>query len=186
MSTRKVGYVRISAAVPGDGPQLAELSLDDLFEDVTSTAGADRPALRQCLAQIGEGDEVVVDSLDRLARSQSDLQRLVHEITGRGATVSFVKEALSFEPHARARNAQLMLSMLAAFANFERSLVRERQRTGIELAKQRGAYKGRKPSVSDDMVREIRRRFAAGEPRAAIARSLSISRMTVYRYAGKD
>ena len=183
MANHKVGYVRISTADPGRAQQLADLSLDRLFEDRTSTAGADRPALRQCLAQIGRGDELVVDSFDRLARSQTDLQRLVNEITGRGATVSFIKEALRFEPHAQARNAQVMFEMLAAFANFERNLVRERQRAGIELAKQRGAYKGRKPSVTDATIQEIRRRFTAGEPRAAIARSLNISRMTVYRYA---
>ena len=78
--------------------------------------------------------------------------------------------------------ANLMLSVMGAFAEFERALIRERQREGIAIARQRGAYRGRKRSLSDEMVGELHRRVAAGERKAAIARDLGISRETLYQY----
>jgi DNA invertase Pin-like site-specific DNA recombinase len=78
--------------------------------------------------------------------------------------------------------ANLMLSVMGAFAEFERALIRERQREGIALARQRGAYRGRKRSLSDDKVAELLRRIAAGERKATIARDLGISRETLYQY----
>ena len=78
--------------------------------------------------------------------------------------------------------ANLMLSVMGAFAEFERALIRERQREGIAIAKQRGAYRGRKRSLSDGMVAELMQRVAGGEQKAAIARDLGISRETLYQY----
>ena len=78
--------------------------------------------------------------------------------------------------------ANLMLSVMGAFAEFERALIRERQREGIVLAKQRGVYRGRKRSLSVDQVEELRRRVGGGEQKAQLARELGISRETLYQY----
>jgi DNA invertase Pin-like site-specific DNA recombinase len=78
--------------------------------------------------------------------------------------------------------ATLMLSVMGAFAEFERALIRERQREGVVLAKQRGAYRGRKPSLSETQIAEVRRRIAASEQKAKVAREYCISRETLYRY----
>ena len=79
--------------------------------------------------------------------------------------------------------AVLLLSVMGAFAEFERSLIKERQREGIALAKQRGLYKGRRPSLDQEQISEMRRRVASGEAKTAVARSLGISRETLYKYA---
>ena len=78
--------------------------------------------------------------------------------------------------------ANLMLSVMGAFAEFERALIRERQREGISLAKQRGAYRGRKKALSPEQVAELQRRATAGEQKATLAREFSISRETLYHY----
>jgi len=127
------------------------------------------------------GDVVIVHSLDRLARNLVDLRQLVNELTGRGVRVEFVKEQLSFTGEDNAM-AQLLLSVMGAFAEFERSLIRERQREGVALAKARGAYRGRKRILSEDRIAELRQRAAAGEPKARLAREFGISRETVYQY----
>lgn len=82
--------------------------------------------------------------------------------------------------------ANLMLSVMGAFAEFERALILERQREGIALAKQRGAYRGRKKSLSPDQVAELRQRVTAGEKKAGLARELGISRETLYQYLRTD
>ncbi len=123
----------------------------------------------------------MVHSLDRLARNLDDLRRLVQELTGRQVRVEFVKEQLAFTGE-DSPMANLLLSVMGAFAEFERSLIRERQREGIALAKGRGAYRGRKKSLSSDQVDELCRRVGAGEAKAVLARELGISRETVYQY----
>jgi DNA invertase Pin-like site-specific DNA recombinase len=116
-----------------------------------------------------------------LARNLDDLRRLVRELTGRGVAVQFVKEQLTFTAE-DSPMATLLLSVLGAFAEFERALIRERQLEGIALAKARGAYKGRKPSLSAGQAEALRARAAAGEPKAGLAREFGISRQTLYQY----
>ena len=127
------------------------------------------------------GDTVTVHSLDRLARNLVDLRRIVSDLTGRGVRVEFLKEHLTFTGEDNPM-AQLLLSVMGAFAEFERELIRERQREGIALAKARGAYRGRKRILSEDHIAELRQRAAAGEPKATLAREFGISRETVYQY----
>ncbi len=124
------------------------------------------------------GDVVVVHSLDRLARNLDDLRRIVSDLTGWGVRVEFLEEQLTFTGEDNAM-AQLLLSVMGAFAEFERSLIRERQREGVALAKARGAYRGRKRSLTDERVAELRRCAAAGEAKASLAREFGISRETV-------
>ncbi len=132
-----------------------------------------------------EGDTVVVHSMDRLARNLDDLRRLVQKLTQREVRIEFVKENLTFTGE-DSPMATLMLSVMGAFAEFERALIRERQREGIALARQRGAYRGRKKALSPAGVAELRRRIEAGEPKAALARAFGISRETVYHYLRTD
>ena len=95
--------------------------------------------------------------------------------------VEFVKEHLVFTGE-DSPMANLMLSVMGAFAEFERALLRERQREGIALARQRGVYRGRKKSLSDIEITELRRRINEGDKKAQLARDFGISRETLYQY----
>lgn len=102
-------------------------------------------------------------------------------LTSRGVSVQFVKEQLTFTGE-DSPMANLLLSVMGAFAEFERALIRERQREGIALAKRRGAYRGRKKSLNAEQTDQLIKRAAAGEPKAVLARELGISRGTLYQY----
>lgn len=128
-----------------------------------------------------DGDTVLVHSMDRLARNLDDLRAIVRRLTAKKVRVEFVKEQLTFTGDDNAM-ATLLLNVMGAFAEFERSLIRERQREGINLAKQRGAYRGRTPSLDAKSATELREKAAAGVPKAALARHYGISRETVYAY----
>jgi len=119
--------------------------------------------------------------MDRLARNLDDLRRIVQTLTNKGVRIEFVKEHLTFTGEDSPMSS-LMLSVLGAFAEFERSLIRERQREGIALAKKRGAYRGRKKALSPQMVAELRQRVASGLSKAQVAREAGISRQTLYQY----
>lgn len=101
--------------------------------------------------------------------------------TLRGIRIEFLKESLTFTGE-DSPMANLMLSVMGAFAEFERALIRERQREGIALARQRGAYRGRKKALTDEKAIELKQRVADGEPKAKVARDLGISRETLYQY----
>ncbi len=140
-----------------------------------------RPELEQLLKFVREGDTVVVHSMDRLARNLDDLRRLVADLTKRGVKIQFVKESLTFTGEDSPMS-NLLLSVMGAFAEFERALIRERQREGVALAKQRGAYKGRKKTLSPQDVATLKKRIEAGETKAKVARDLGLSRETLYQY----
>ncbi|MBV9852143.1 MAG: recombinase family protein [Armatimonadetes bacterium] len=178
---QRVGYVRVSTLDQNTDRQLEDIELDRRFTDRVSGKDTDRPQLSALLAFVREGDAVVVHSMDRLARNLDDLRRLVRTLTGRGVAVEFVKEGLTFTGE-DSPLATLLLSVMGAFAEFERALIRERQREGIAAAKGRGAYKGRKKALSAEQAAELRRRASSGESKASLARDLGISRETVYQY----
>ena len=181
---QRIGYVRVSSAV-GDGQnterQLNGLTLERVFTDRASGKDTNRPELTEMLRFAREGDTVVVHSMDRLARNLDDLRRIVRELTGRGVAVEFLKERLTFTGDDNPM-ATCLLSVMGAFAEFERQLIRERQREGIALAKARGAYKGRKRALSEADVAELKRRVGTGEKKAVVARAFNISRETLYTY----
>ena len=181
MKGQRIGYVRVSAFDQNVDRQLEGLALDRIFTDKASGKDVNRPQLEAMLSFIREGDTAVVHSMDRLARNLDDLRKLVQLLTKRSIRIEFVKESLVFTGE-DSPMANLMLSVMGAFAEFERALIRERQREGIAIAKQRGAYRGRKKSLSDDKVAELKQRVADGEQKAAIARDLGISRETLYQY----
>ena len=123
----------------------------------------------------------MVHSLDRLARNLDDLRKIVKNLTDRGVTVKFIKENLTFTCEDSSMS-KLLLSVMGAFAEFERSLIKERQREGIENAKRKGVYKGSKPKLSQEQVEDITNKMRLGVPKAKIARELDISRATLYKY----
>ena len=140
------------------------MSRSRLFTDKASGKDTQRPELERLLAFAREGDTVVVHSMDRLARNLDNLRLIVQKLTKRGVRIEFVKENLTFTGE-DSPLANLMLSVMGAFAEFERALIRERQREGIALAKQRGAYRGRKKSLSLEQAAQLRqaRRFTLTE-----------------------
>ncbi|MCR7706431.1 recombinase family protein [Pseudomonas aeruginosa] len=185
MQGQRIGYVRVSSYDQNPERQLEQVEIGKLFTDKASGKDTQRPQLEAMLGFVREGDTVVVHSMDRLARNLDDLRRLVQKLTKRGVRIEFLKEGLVFTGE-DSPMANLMLSVMGAFAEFERALIRERQREGIALAKQRGAYRGRKKSLSDEQAITLRQRAAAGEPKAQLAREFGISRETLYQYLRTD
>ncbi len=181
MHGQRIGYIRVSSFDQNPERQLEQIAVDRSFTDKASGKDTRRPELEALLAFVREGDTMVVHSMDRLARNLDDLRHIVQKLTKRGVRIEFVKENLTFTGE-DSPMANLMLSVMGAFAEFERALIRERQREGIALAKQRGAYRGRKKSLSDEQVAELKRRVAAGEQKAKLAREFGISRETLYQY----
>ena len=176
-----VGYKRVSSEGQNTARQLDGMTLDRIFEEKISGKDANRPELQAMLAYVREGDLVMVHSMDRLARNLSDLLSLVNDLTSRGVRIRFEKENLTFNGQDDPMS-KLMLSMMGAFSEFERSIIRMRQYEGVQLAKKRGAYKGRKPSLSPAQADQLRIRAQAGEKKAVLAREFGISRETLYSY----
>jgi DNA invertase Pin-like site-specific DNA recombinase len=181
MTGQRIGYVRVSTVDQNVDRQLDGLVLDQIFTDKASGKDTSRPQLEALLKFARRGDVVVVHSLDRLARNLDDLRRIVADLTGRGVQVQFLKENLIFTGE-DSPMANLMLSVMGAFAEFERSLIKERQCEGVALAKQRGVYKGRKKALTPAEAVILKSRIAGGESKAQVARDLGISRETLYQY----
>lgn len=181
MVGQRVGYVRVSTLDQSTVRQLDGVTLDRVFEDRASGKDVDRPQLEAMIGFVRDGDTVLVHSMDRLARNLEDLRRLVRRLTDKKVRVDFVKEQLTFTGEDSAM-ANLLLNMMGAFAEFERELIRERQREGIALAKQRGVYRGRARSLTAMQVDDLRARVAASVPKSVMAKEFGVSRETVYAY----
>ncbi len=167
MSGQVVGNVRVSSLQ--QNPDRQVLSIGEVEGTITDTVSgksrADRPALAEMLRHVRRHDTVRVASMDRLARSVIDLDAIVRELTARGVTVEFVTERLTFGPDGEDPFATFQLHLLGAVAQLERSLIRERQREGIEIAKTKGVYKGRARKLSPEQVDQVRLLVASGVPR---------------------
>ena len=181
MQSQRIGYIRVSSFDQNPERQLEQTEVSKVFTDKASGKDTQRPELDALLSFVREGDTVVVHSMDRLARNLDDLRHLVQKLTKRGVRIEFLKECLTFTGE-DSPMANLMLSVMGAFAEFERALIRERQREGIVLAKQRGAYRGRRKSLDSEQITELKRRVAVGEQKTLIAREFGISRETLYQY----
>lgn len=179
MTGQRVGYVRVSTVDQNTDRQLDGITVDRIYTDKASGKDINRPALAECLSYVRDGDTLVVHSMDRLARSLEDLRRTVRELTARGVKVQFVKENMTFTGDDSPMST-LLLSMLGAVAEFERSMIRERQREGIALAKERGVYTGRKPALTDAQAEAVVARLAGGESATDLAQEFGVSRATVY------
>lgn len=177
----RVGYVRVGTVDQDTVRQLDGFAVERTFIDRASGKETSRPKLDELLAFVCDGDTVIVHSMDRLARNLDDLRRIVRALTGKGVRVEFVTENLTFTGE-DSPMANLLRSVMGAFAEFERALILERQREGIAAAKQRGAYTGRKPALTAEQAHQLRQRAAAGERKSALAAEYGISRETVYAY----
>ena len=136
-----------------------------------------RDELNTLLEFLRDGDELVVTRVDRLARSIRDLQNIVYDLDKRGVTLSATEQPID----TRTSAGKCFLDMLGVFGEFETNLRKERQMEGIAKAKEKGVYKGRKPSVDVERVKELR---DSGMGASAIAKEMGIGRASVYRALG--
>lgn len=181
----KIGYRRVSSGDQSLDRQLEGLTLGRVFEDKLSGKNRDRPGLIDCLAYMRSGDILHVHSIDRLARDLRDLQDLVQQIIEKGAAVKFEKENLTFSGRENDSMGNLLLQIMGAFAEFERSMIKERQREGIDIALKKGTKFGRTPVVTPEIAEKIKNCIENGETRTETAKQCGISRQSVYNYLKK-
>ena len=185
MAGQTIGYIRVSTIDQNPGRQLDGMQLDKVFEDKISGGAINRPGWNQCKDFLREGDTLYVHSIDRLARNLEDLQRTIRELTEKGVTIRFVKENLVFQGKDDPFQ-MLMFQMVGAFAQFERALIKERQREGIERAKKEGRYTGRPRKISDEQWEQIKVELAAGARKTDLAKKYGISREAIYNMLGRE
>lgn len=176
----KVGYVRVSTQGQNLERQeiiMEKLGIERMFMDKLSGKNTERPGLNDMLDFIREGDEVIVESISRLARNTKDLLEIVEKINDKKAGFKSQKENIDTTTVA----GKFVLTVFGALAELEREYILERQREGIEIAKQKGVYKGRKPKdlekFDDVFIRWNNNQLSAVEA----CRELGISRATFYR-----
>ncbi len=181
MKGHDIGYIRVSSVGQNTERQLIDVNLDLTFTDKASGKDTDRPELTRCLNHLRKGDILHVHSIDRLARNLKDLQTIVESLTQKGVSVNFHKEHLVFESNTSPMHT-LMFQMLGAFAEFERTLTRERQREGIETAKARGQKLGAPSKLTSEQISAIKQKAdSPGADKSAIAKEFGISRPTLYK-----
>lgn len=179
-----IGYARTSttgqgASFEAQQAELKQAGCEKVYREQVSAVARERPQLDKALGYLRPGDVLVVTKLDRLARSVEHLIGLVRQIEGSGASLRILGLGLD----TATPTGRLMLTMLGAVAEFERSLMLERQRVGIEKAKGEGKYKGRKPTAQAKAA-QVMGLKAQGVGPAEIARRLGIGRASVYRILG--
>lgn len=174
-----VGYARVSTLEQNVARQFEalEVECDKIFvEKVSAAKTSNRPQFQEMLRYLRDGDILQVTSADRLARSTRDLLDIVQSLKDRGVQVEFLDNpALNTDTP----QGEFMLTILAAVAQLERSIIRERQAEGIAIARAKGKY-DRAPKLSPEQAREVRRLDALGVPKTAIARKMGCSRHTIY------
>ena len=178
MGGRIYGYARVSATDQNlDRQREALAGVDMLVEEKVSGKSRDgREKLRTLMAFAQDGDVVRVKSIDRLARNTRDLLAIVDELAAKGVGVEFVDTP---QLNVTTKEGRAMLTIFAAFAQLERESIRERQMEGIALAKAAGRY-AKGPKLTAEQIAEARQKVDSGVPKAAVARSLSVSRQTLH------
>ena len=176
----KIGYIRVSTQEQNTIRQeviMQELGVDELYIDHASGKNTDRPELKKMMDYVRRGDTVIVESISRFARNTRDLLELVERLTDKGVEFISRKEAID----TTTPTGKFMLTVFGAVAELEREYILQRQREGIEIAKQQGRYKGRKPIEHPDFD-EVVSRWRKGEITAVEARKrLGMSKATFYR-----
>lgn len=189
-----VGYVRVSSSDQNTDRQLDGIALDRIFTDKMTGSIKDRPQLQAMLDYVRYGDTVVVHSLDRLARSLEDLISIINQLNKKGVSFKSIKDNLTFDGVNNSPMDKFFLHILGAVSELERALIRERQKEGIAKAKQRGVYKGRKPTLTTDKINLIEQRLAQKEKDLesyksisyqSIADEIGVSLATLNRYLAK-
>jgi len=180
----KIGYARVSTVDQDAGLEAQERDLkaagcEKVFVEKISGKDTKRPQLLEAMDYLRKGDTLVITKVDRMARSTADFLALVDQVQAKGA--SFIVLSLGGQAFdISTPTGKLMLTTLAGVAEFERSMMLERQREGIAKARLEGKYKGRPRTVLSqaDIIRQKR---AEGMSAAAIAKELGIARSGVYR-----
>lgn len=176
-----VGYARVSTTDQDLTIQMEALKAagcDKVFSEKTSGTTAQRAQLQQCLDFVREGDVLLVTRLDRFARSSVDLHNLIHSLIHKGVGFRCVEQS---GIDTTTSMGKLMIGVLGSVAEFETDLRKERQREGIDAAKQRGAYKGSKARIDPLRVRAM---LSEGNSPTEVANALGINRASVYRLSG--
>jgi len=181
-----VAYIRVSSVSQNVDRQLPGEEFDKVFTDKVSAKDVDRPALRDLIEYVREGDTVVVHAIDRLARNLADLESLIQTFNDKGATVEFRKESLTFAGGTEQPMQKLLLQMLGAVAEFERSMIRERQKEGIAAAKAAGKPFGRIAKLSDKKLKSLRAKRKQGVSINKLRDEFDLSRASVYRLTAKS
>lgn len=181
---KRIGYVRVSTIDQNPERQLEGIQLDKKFVDFASGTTIKRPQLEAMIDYGREDDIIYVHSMDRLARNVKDLRNVIDILIAKGIKIHFCKENLTFSGQ-DSPMANLMLMLIGSIAEFEHSLIRERQLEGIALAKKAGKYKGRKTKYNDVIVERIRAALKTRASKSKIAKDLGISRFSLYRYIAK-
>ncbi|KWW13547.1 recombinase family protein [Pseudomonas putida] len=174
-----VGYIRVSSVDQNTDRQLDGVLVQKTFEEKVSGATMDRPQLQAAMDFCREGDTLHVHSIDRLARSMANLIEIVSTLNAKGVGVRFHKENMLFTGESNPMQT-LMFNMLGAFAQFEREVIKERQREGIAKAKAKGVYQGRPKSIDDGAILAA---LDSGLSFRAVAKQLEVSLSTVQRAA---
>ena len=179
--TKVFGYARVSTPGQNIDPQVDELTQytsNIIGEKATGTDIKERPLLQNFLENAREGDILIVTRLDRLARSTFDLTQIAAQLKEKKAHLKILdNEALdTCSPHG-----ELMFTVLGAIAQFETQLRAERQKVGIEAAKKRGVYKGRKP-IDQSKIREVVKLVDSGLPVSKACKEVGIGRTAYYKY----
>lgn len=180
MTHQAVGYIRVSSIDQNTNRQLMDLKLNKIFIEKISGSIKDRPILISCIEYVREGDWIYIDSIDRLARNLRDLQDILTRLIEKGVIVKFVKENLTFTGNDDAMS-KLTLQMMGAFAEFERTMIRARQREGIDAAKMAGKHLGRPPMTTPKLISQAKDLKSQGVSIRQIAFRLNTSRATIYK-----
>ncbi len=177
-----VGYIRVSSVTQNLTRQLYGVELEKVFEEKVSAKTANRPQLKACLDFCRQNDVLHCHDISRLARNLGDLINIVDMLLAKGVTIHFHKENMVFEPNSTNPMQTLYLQILGAIYQAERTLILERQKEGIAIARMRNAYKnvGRKPKLSPEQITDIKSKKELGIPVSRLARDYKVSRQTIY------
>ena len=177
-------YIRVSTILQNTDRQLIGVDCDVEFVEKVSGKDKNREQLSLMLKILKKGDRVNVHELSRLGRNTQDLLSIVDEIINKECSIKFHKEDLLFGDKKNICN-DLMLTILSAVSQMERDLMLERQREGIEIAKLKGKYKGRKPTLSDEQLEQMKQDFNSGMKKTEIADKYGVTRSYVYQLVKK-
>jgi DNA invertase Pin-like site-specific DNA recombinase len=179
----RVGYIRVSTVDQNIERQLENVPLDKSFIDKCSGKDLNRPQFESMMNFVREGDRVIIDSFDRLARNVDHLRTVVKTLNSKGVEVEFIKYNLLFKGDDSPMS-NLILTIIGAIHEFELSLIKERQREGIKIARAKGVYKrrGRDRALKSEEITQLKSFIQEGMNKCWIARKFGITRHTVYKY----
>lgn len=179
MTGQNIGYIRVSSEGQNTARQLDGIKLDKEFKDTMTGSIRNRPQLEECLNYVRKGDTLHVHSIDRLARNLRDLQEIIDGLVCKDVTIKFYAENLTFTGDDSPMS-KLTLHLMGAFAEFERTITRTRQREGIDAAQKEGKHLGR-PKLGKSLIDDARRLKMEGLSVIEISKKMELSRPSIYK-----